>query len=89
MQSDAVVVTLRNLPPALERQLVATAKARGWSLSRTVIRLLEERLAGGTPARKPGKDPIDALAGTWSAEEAAEFDRAIAWTRVPDPEMWE
>jgi hypothetical protein len=58
-----------------------------------VIRLLEERLRGRsapTPRRGPDRrDGIDALAGTWSAEEAAEFDAHLAAQRRIDPELWD
>lgn len=32
---------------------------------------------------------LDHLAGTWSDEEAAEFDAALAEQRKIDPELWE
>lgn len=83
------VITLRNLPPALERQLADTAQERGWSLSQTVIRLLEERLAGKPAEPRTGQDAIDSLAGSWTAEETEEFVRAVALARRVDRELWE
>lgn len=76
------------MPPAMERQLASIAKERGWSLSQTVIRLLEERFAPPVEVSRTGKDPIDSLAGSWSAEEAEEFDRAVAAGRQLDPSPW-
>ena len=32
---------------------------------------------------------LDHLAGSWSEQEAAEFDRALAEQRRIDPELWE
>lgn len=83
------VITLRNLPPALERQLVALAEERGWSLSQTVLRLLEERMASRPAEPRSGEDAIDALAGSWTAEETEEFARAVALARRVDRELWE
>jgi hypothetical protein len=90
MHTDAVrVITLRNLPPKLEKRLVATARERGWSLSQTVIRLLEETAAENAPARTSRPDALDKLAGTWSGAEADEFDRVVLAARQIDPELWE
>jgi hypothetical protein len=90
MHTDAVrVITLRKLPPKLEKRLVATARERGWSLSQTVIRLLEETMAEGQAAGAPRPDALDLLAGTWSAEEAEEFDRIVLGSRQIDPELWD
>ena len=90
MHTDAMrVITLRKLPPKLEKRLVAAASERGWSLSQTVIRLLEDRL-DEAPRRSSGsRDAIDELAGTWTPEEAQEFDRVVAEGRQIDPEVWE
>jgi hypothetical protein len=89
---DAVMrtITLRNLPSELEERLEAKAAELGWSLSRTVTRLLEEQLL--PPPRPPGgrrHDDLDHLAGTWSAEEAEEFDRSLREQRRIDPELWD
>ena len=34
-------------------------------------------------------DDLNHLSGTWSDEEAAEFDAALAEQRKIDPELWE
>ncbi len=90
MHIDAMhVITLRKLPPKLEKRLVATARERGWSLSQTVIRLLEDAMAQGAPSGTSRPDALDMLAGTWSAEEADEFDRVVLGSRQIDSELWE
>jgi hypothetical protein len=83
------VITLRKLPPKLEKRLVATARERGWSLSQTVIRLLEETTAERAAVPASGPDALDKLAGTWSAAEADDFDRVVLGARKIDPELWE
>lgn len=82
-------ITLRKLHPDLEKRLERTARERGWSLSKTVIRLLEERLRQPAAPRTRRPDAIDALAGTWTAEEAREFDRALAGQRRIDADLWD
>jgi len=82
-------ITLRKLHPELEQRLEKTARERGWSLSQTVIRLLEERLRQPASAARSEPDAIDALAGTWSAETAREFDQALAGQRRIDRELWD
>jgi hypothetical protein len=83
-------ITLRKLPPALERRVEQKAQELGLSLNKTVLRLLEEHLM---PASRPlgGKEhhDLDHLAGRWSREEAEEFDRSLADQRRIDPEIWE
>ncbi len=83
-------ITLRNLPPQLGKRLEEQAAATGSSLNKTVIRLLLKvtGLAGREPDEKRFHD-LDHLAGTWTREEAAEFDQALAHQRRIDPELWE
>jgi len=82
------VITLRNIPPDLRRELEQEAAATGASFSATVIRLLRSA-TGLTPAeRRVRFGDLDELAGTWSAEEADAFDRSLAEGRAIDPELW-
>ena len=61
------------------------ARASGESLNRTLIRLLREAV-GLNPTRK--KRDLSALAGTWSQEEADEFDREVRQFGEIDDELW-
>lgn len=82
-------ITLRNLPALLARRIEDEASATGASLNQTVIRLLLRATGLGEPAGAPARHhDLDHLAGSWSAEEAAEFDRALAEQRQIDPELW-
>ena len=49
--------------------------------------MLEEAL-GLTSGPKMRQHDLDHLAGTWSQEEADEFDAALAEQRRIDPELW-
>ncbi len=81
-------VTLRNLPPKLDRTIRERAKTKGVSVNRVVIGLLQDHL--GESERKPVRQyhDLDELAGAWSKQEAEAFDRALAKQRGVDLEMW-
>lgn len=80
-------ITLRNIPPKLQEVIRKRAGAHGLSLSKTVLRMLEE--AAGQRKREPElHHDLDHLAGKWSEEEAAAFDAALVEQRTVDPELW-
>ncbi len=83
-------ITIRNLPDELRERLEAEAKREGASLAQTVIRLLL-RATGLNRSlnRRVRHHDLDELAGTWSADEAAEFDEALAAQRRIDPGVWQ
>lgn len=68
------VITLRNIRAKLRQVIEKRAYKDGSSLNETVIRGLHHDL--------------DHLAGTWSEEEAAAFEAALAEQRRVDPELW-
>lgn len=83
-------ITLRNIPPRLGKKLEEEAADAGTSLNKTVIRLLLK--ATGLSGHERGATrfhDLDHLAGTWTPEEAAQFDRVLAHQRKIDPELWE
>jgi hypothetical protein len=51
-------------------------------------RIPEEGLPISQKAAGQYHDDLDHLAGTWSDEEAAEFDAALAEQRKIEPELW-
>jgi hypothetical protein len=81
-------ITLRKLPPEVERRLALKVQREGLSLNRAVIAALEEAFGVGTRKRRPAYDDLDFLIGAWSAEEAEAFDRALRSRRRVDPELW-
>ena len=82
-------VTVRQIPPALARVIEQRARRRRSSINKAVLGLLEEAagLAGHKSAPARHHD-LDALAGTWTREEAKEFDRALWAQRPVDPDLW-
>jgi len=79
-------ITLRNIPPQLQEVIQRRAETAGLSFSKTVIRMLEE--AAEQRSIPVLHHDLDHLAGTWTAEEAAVFDAALAAQRRVDPEIW-
>jgi plasmid stability protein len=79
-------ITLRNIPQALERELRARAKKSKQSLNRTITGLLSDAL--GVPATGTKKRDLSDLGGTWTPEQAAEFERAIAVFETIDADVW-
>jgi hypothetical protein len=81
-------ITLRNIPPKVQKGIRERTRQKRISANRAVIELLQERLE--VPQR--GKDglyhDLDDLFGTWSAEEAEEFDRITREMRRIDKDMW-
>lgn len=82
-------ITVRNLPPKIARAIRERAKTDQTSLNGAVIRLLEERL--GAPPRRSTKrhHDLDFLYGTWTAEEADQFDDFLSGQRRIDPDLWQ
>ena len=83
-------ITLRNLLRELPKAVRREAERKGTSANKAVISLLESK-ADYHKKRKARKTPhqeLDALAGSWSKKEAAEFDKALAAQRSIDPELW-
>jgi hypothetical protein len=81
------------MPADLENRIEALAREEGASLAQTVIRLLL-RATGLRDPHGHGDAPrrhhdLDALAGTWSMEEAEEFDRVLTEQRRIDPDIWD
>jgi hypothetical protein len=83
-------ITLRNLPRELERLLEEKAAASESSLNKTVIRLLEKAVGIRKPS--PGDrrhHDLDELAGSWSPEQAREFDQQLEEQRQIDRGLWD
>jgi hypothetical protein len=66
------------------------AERKGTSVNKAVISLLESKAdpRKKKKSRKTRHQELDALAGSWSKREAAEFDKALAAQRSIDPELW-
>jgi hypothetical protein len=82
-------VTLRNIPPSLDRMISARGRAKKLSLNKAVIDLLEEQLDGSAKSKVSDYHDLDDLAGIWSKQEADAFDKTLAKQRSIDRDLWE
>ena len=81
-------ITVRDMPPELAEAVTKRAQREGKSLNRTVILMLEEAAGLQQNPQKPVVNhDFDKFAGTWTAEEADEFDRRVAHFEEIDWEM--
>ena len=80
-------ITLRNIPMEISVKIQQQAASSGSSLNKAVIDLLTQTI--GPPVVKPHRyHDLDWFIGSWTREEADEFDAALAEMRVIDPELW-
>jgi len=80
-------ITVRSVPEQLERELRECARREGVSLNRAVLRLLS-RATGLDATRHRNRRDFSRIAGAWTAEQAAEFDRTMEGFEAIDEEMW-
>jgi plasmid stability protein len=83
-------ITIRSIPDEVKKTVQKEAAQKGVSLNKAIISLLER--AVGTKAEGKKKrvlyDDLDHLAGLWSREEAAQFDKTLKAQRKVDTELW-
>jgi len=76
----------------LDDQAMVALKARAQqdkaSLNATVLRLIDESLGGAGGRQRRRHSDLDVLAGTWSAEDLAEFQQMTAAFDEVDPGLW-
>lgn len=82
-------LSVRGLEPETLSVLKARARQEGASVNALVLRLIEQALGrvSARPVRHRYHD-LDALAGIWSAEEAAVFEDNSADFRKADADLW-
>ncbi len=80
-------ITVHGLDEDLDTGIRQKAKSEGLSLNKTIKLLIRQAL--GVGERKPERRrDFQAFLGTWSAEEAAAFDRASQDFGRVDPADW-
>ena len=78
-------ILVRDIDPMVVENLKLAAKQRGVSVSRLAAETLTERFAGDA---LPQFHDLDALAGTWSARDLREFEKAIEPLTWIDEDLW-
>jgi DNA polymerase III delta subunit len=80
-------ITLRNIPPEVQKAIQRKAREKKISANRAVIELLRERV-GILENKKKVYHDLDDLAGSWSAKEAKSFEKALGELRRIDEDLW-
>lgn len=75
-------LTIRNVPDEVSKRLHRLSRDRGESLNTVVVGILIESV--GVDARRSRLERY----ATWTEEDAAAFDDALASQRVIDVDLW-
>lgn len=82
-------ITIRHLDDDSADWIEKQASQLGVDKEAVVVQLIHRGIdLEQRRAQLPKYRDLDALAGTWSEEDAAEFDRATASFRQVDEELW-
>ena len=81
-------MTLRSIDDAISGALKEKARREDTSVNAVMLRILKESLGIDKKKRNAVYDDLDHLAGTWSAQDAAEFESATAVFEKVDEDMW-
>ena len=81
-------MTLRGIDDAVSSALKEKARREDSSVNAVMLRILKESLGIEKKKRTAVYDDLDHLAGTWSAQDAAEFESATAVFEKVDEDMW-
>jgi plasmid stability protein len=81
-------MTLRGIDEKTAEALKERAQKEGTSVNAVTLRLIRESLGLDKRKRNVIYNDLDHLAGTWSQEEVAEFERNTAVFEKVDEEIW-
>jgi hypothetical protein len=81
-------MTLRGIDERIAGALKERARKEDSSVNTVMLRILKESLGLEKKKRSVLYDDLDYLAGTWNAQDAAEFERATAVFEAVDKDMW-
>lgn len=82
-------ISIRGIDEKAIVRLKKQAQQEGGSLNSLVVRLLETVAGGHSPGKSPQHfDDLDALQGTWSEQEARDFESVVGNFAQVDPALW-
>jgi hypothetical protein len=83
-------ITIRGIPPRVERVIKEEASKKGLSLNKAIISLLEKATGVGKEERGKGRTyhDLDSLCGIWSSEDERQFGHELEIQRRLDEELW-
>jgi hypothetical protein len=83
-------MTIRGIPEEVQKMVKKEAARKGLSLNRAFISFLERAVTGKSAEKKKRvlHHDLDHLAGLWSREESAAFEKNLRGQRKVDEELW-
>jgi plasmid stability protein len=81
-------ISVRGLDSDLMASLKKQAGREGASVNAVVLRLIEQGLGKSLKRSIKQYDDLASLAGTWSQQDALEFDQTVASFAAVDSEIW-
>ena len=83
-------VTIRGIPEEVEKAIDRDARKQKVSRTRIIVSLLEQATGARSGPRPEGRlfHDLDHLAGSWSEEDAGEFEAHLAAQRQTDEDLW-
>jgi len=83
-------MTIRGIPEEVQKEVKREAERKGLSLNRAFISVLERAATGKSPEKKKRvlHHDLDHLAGLWSREESAAFEKNLRGQRKVDEALW-
>ena len=83
------VISIRGIDDQAISRLKKQAQQEGSSLNSLVVRLLETVAGVRSTDKGPQRfDDLDALQGTWSAQDARDFESVTGDFRQVEPALW-
>ncbi len=81
-------LTLRGIDDDLDQKIREKSKLNGESINKTALKLIKSALGLQGSKPFPVYHDLDALAGTWTKEEAEEFKDAVKELDEIEKDMW-
>lgn len=75
-------LTIRGVPEEVGQRLEKLSRARGQSVNATVLEILEAAVGGNERRRRLAR------CATWTSDDLAEFNEALAAQRTVDNSLW-
>ena len=81
-------ITIRGISNEIERIIKKEAKAKGLSLNKTFISLIEKATGIKKKEKKTLHHDLDHLSGVWTKEEVSAFKKTMEFQRKIDEDLW-
>jgi hypothetical protein len=88
MATKSAPITVRGVDEKTSSALKEKARREGISINALTLRIIKEGLGLEKRGRAAVYDDFDYLAGTWSDQEAADFEQATSVFEDVDEDLW-